>query len=95
MVKLNTLRFLLSLAANYDWPLQQLDIKNAFLNGELKEEVYVDVPPGLEQGSSTIVCQLKKAFYGLKQSPRAGFESLSIVVKQYGYLQGHSDHTMF
>ena len=55
----------------------------------------MDVPPGLEQGSSTIVCQLKKAFYGLKQSPRAGFENLSTVVKQYGYLQGHSDHTMF
>ena len=55
----------------------------------------MDVPPGLEQGSSNKVCQLKKALYDLKQSPRACFERLSRVVKQYGYLQGHLDHTMF
>ena len=78
-----------SLFGCYDWPLQQLDIKNAFLNGELEEEVYMAVPPGLEQESSNKVFQLKKALYGLKQSPRAWFEILSRVVKQYDYLQGH------
>ena len=55
----------------------------------------MDVSPGLEQGSSNKVCQLKKALYGLKQSPRAWFEILLRVVKQYDYLQGHLDHTMF
>ena len=98
MAKLNTIQILLSLAANYDQPCQQLDIKNAFLNEELEEEVYTVVPPGLEQGSSNKVCQLKKALYGLKQSPRAWFERLLRVVKQYGYLQGHSNesnHTIF
>ncbi|RVW83237.1 Retrovirus-related Pol polyprotein from transposon RE1 [Vitis vinifera] len=49
--------------------------KNAFLNRELEEEVYMDVPPRLEQGSSNKVCQLKKALYGHKQSPQAWFKS--------------------
>ena len=46
IAKLNTVRVLLSIASNLDWPLQQLDVKNAFLNGDLEEEVYMDSPPG-------------------------------------------------
>ncbi|RVW66265.1 Retrovirus-related Pol polyprotein from transposon RE1 [Vitis vinifera] len=62
-------------ATNLDWPLQQLDVKNAFLHGDLKEEVYMKVPLGgleekFEQGR---VCKVNKALYGLKQSPRAWF----------------------
>lgn len=48
VAKLNSIKVLISLAANLDWPLQQLDIKNVFLNGELEEEVYMDVPPGID-----------------------------------------------
>jgi len=46
VAKLNTIRILLSLATNLDWPLHQFDVKNAFLHGDLEEEVYIDVPPG-------------------------------------------------
>jgi len=72
IAKLNTIRILLSLAANLEWPLHQLDVKNAFLNGNLEDEVYMDITQGL-QNSSNInkVCRLKKSLYGLKQSPRA------------------------
>ncbi|KAL5564967.1 hypothetical protein UlMin_028131 [Ulmus minor] len=70
--KLNTVWVLLSLAVNQDWPLNQLDVKNAFLNRDLEEEVYIRVPPGLENSSiNRMVCKQKKALYGLKQSPHA------------------------
>jgi hypothetical protein len=62
VAKLNTVRVLISLAANLDWPLHQFDVKNAFLHGHLEEEVYMDIPPGLAsliQGK--VVCKLQKA----------------------------------
>jgi hypothetical protein len=59
IAKLNSVRVLLSLATNRDWPLQQLDIKNAFLNGNLEEEVYMDVPLGFGENSGTKVYKLK------------------------------------
>ncbi|CAL5365935.1 unnamed protein product [Camellia sinensis] len=95
VAKLNTVRVLLSIAANLDWPLQQLDVKNAFLNGNLEEEVYVDPPPGFDEHFGSKVCKLKKSLYGLKQSPRAWFERFTQSVKNQGYVEAQSDHTMF
>jgi hypothetical protein len=71
VAKLNTVRVLLSISANLDWPLHQFDVKNAFLHGNLEEEVYMDVPPGFTTSHAGVVCKLLKALYGLKQSPRA------------------------
>ncbi|KAL5851107.1 hypothetical protein ACOSQ3_006225 [Xanthoceras sorbifolium] len=96
VAKLNTICVLLSLAANLDWPLHQLDVKNAFLNGDLEEEVYMDIPPGFESPATTNkICKLKKSLYGLKQSPRAWFDRFSKVLTKYGYTQGQADHTLF
>lgn len=96
VAKLNTVRVLLSLAANLDWDLQQLDVKNAFLNGDLEEEVYMDLPPGFDKDKKNgTVCRLKKALYGLKQSPRAWFGRFTKAVLQQGYMQAHTDHTLF
>ncbi|RVW60823.1 Retrovirus-related Pol polyprotein from transposon TNT 1-94 [Vitis vinifera] len=82
--------------SNLDWSLHQLDVKNAFLNGDLEEEVYMDIPAGLETTSNfNKVCRLRKSLYGLKQSPRAWFEWFTKVVKGYGFVQCQSDHTLF
>ena len=70
VAKLNTVRVLISLAANLNWPLHQFDVKNAFLHGGLEEEVYMDIPPGYSVTTGTNeVCKLQRALYGLKQSP--------------------------
>ena len=70
VAKMNSVRILLSLAVNRDWPLHQFDVKNAFLHGDLEKEVYMDVPPGFEDPKTEgKVCRLKKSLYGLKQSP--------------------------
>ena len=71
IAKLNIVRVLLSLTLNLEWPLYQLDVKNAFLNGELEEKVFMDAPLGFEDNFGTKVCKLKKSLYGLKQSPQA------------------------
>ncbi|RVW56445.1 Retrovirus-related Pol polyprotein from transposon RE1 [Vitis vinifera] len=96
VAKLNTIRILLSLAVNQHWCLQQLDIKNAFLNGDLEEEVYMEIPPGFEESmAKNQVCKLQKSLYGLKQSPRAWFDRFTKAVLKLGYKQGQADHTLF
>ena len=97
VAKHNTIRILISVAANQDWPLQQFDVKNTFLNENLEEEVYMELPPGIKHSSSekNEVCKLKKSLYGLKQSPRAWFGRFSSVMKAFGYKQSNSDHILF
>ena len=97
VAKFNTIRILISIAANRDWPLQQFDVKNAFLNGDLEEEVYMELPPGINQSSKheDKVCKLKRSLYGLKQSPRAWFGRFTLAMKAAGYQQSNADHTLF
>ncbi|TYK14395.1 Cysteine-rich RLK (RECEPTOR-like protein kinase) 8 [Cucumis melo var. makuwa] len=95
VAKLNTVRVLLSVAMNKDWPLYQRDVKNAFLNGDLVEEVYMSPLPGFEVQFGQHVCKLQKSLYGLKQSSRAWFDRFTTFVKSQGYSQGHYDHTLF
>lgn len=71
-------------------------MKNAFLHGDLKEEVYMDIQPGYSVSSQTkVVCKLQKALYGLKQSPRAWFGRFSVAMRKFGFNQSNSDHTLF
>ena len=96
VAKMNSVRILLSLAVNRDWPLHQFDVKNAFLHGDLEEEVYLDVPPGFEDSKTEgKVCRLKKSLYGLKQSPWAWFEQFTQAMLRFGFRQSHTDHTLF
>ena len=66
-----TLRCVLALAAQFDMELVQMDVKIAFLHGDLQEEIYMQQPEGFEEeGKDKLVCKLKKSLYGLKQAPR-------------------------
>ncbi|RVW89138.1 Retrovirus-related Pol polyprotein from transposon RE1 [Vitis vinifera] len=70
--------------------------KNVFLNGDLKEEVYMEIPPGFEESmAKNQVCKLQKSLYGLKQSPRAWFDRFTKAVLKLGYKQGQANHTLF
>lgn len=77
IAKLNTVRVLISLAANLDRLLYQFDVKNGFLHGNFEEDVYMDIQFGFVILSHIkIVYKLRKVSYGLKQSPRAWFSSI-------------------
>jgi len=95
IAKMTMVRILLSLADFYGWQLYQLDVKNAFLHGDLEEEVFMEQPLGFKEGHKGEVCKLKKALYGLKQSPRAWFDRFSKAIKLMGYQQSRGDHTLF
>ena len=96
VAKLNTVRLVIALASMHQWDLSQFDVKNAFLHGELEEEVYMAPPPGYQlHENSSYVCHLKKSLYGLKQSPRAWFEKFSSTLISAGYSQSEGDHTLF
>ena len=74
MVKLITIRVVLTLAISYGWKLFQLDVNNVFLNGFLEETIYMTQPPRFEVGDLSLVCKLNKALYGLKQALRQRFD---------------------
>ena len=71
-----------------------MDVKNAFLNGNLSEEVYMQPPPGLFVDSNK-VCHIRRAFYGLKQAPRAWFAKFSSTISRLGYMASHYDSALF
>nr|GEY53796.1 putative ribonuclease H-like domain-containing protein [Tanacetum cinerariifolium] len=80
---MDTIRVMLSVASNQGWPIHQFDVKNAFLHGELKKEVYMKALPGfLEHFKPREACRLKKSLYGLKQSPRAWFGRFTLAMKR-------------
>lgn len=93
--KLNSVQILLSIATNLAWPLNQFDMKNAFLNGYLNEKVYMLPPLGFKDKFGSKVCKLNKALQDLKQSARAWFERFTQVMKQHGFSQVRPDHTLF
>ena len=96
VAKLHTIRIILALAVNLEWDLWQMDVKNAFLQGELEDEVYMRPPPGLESlVKPGNVLRLKKAIYGLKQSPKAWYHKLSTTLNGRGFVKSQADHTLF
>jgi histone deacetylase 1/2 len=95
VVKPVTVRTVLTIAVSNRWPIQQIDVNNAFLNGNLEEEVYMQQPPGFEASDKTLVCKLNKALYGLKQAPRAWFDRLKAALILHGFRPSKCDPSLF
>ena len=94
VAKMETVRILIALAAQSRWTILQFDVKNAFLHGDLTEEVYMQHPPGYSLGPSGTVCRLRKSLYDLKQSSRMSFGRFSSVMKTEGYAHSNGDSSL-
>jgi histone deacetylase 1/2 len=96
VVKAATIRLVLSLAVSFGWSLCQLDVHNAFLHGNLEEEVFMRQRPGFESKTHlNFVCKLDKALYGLKQAPRAWYSRLSSKLQSLGFKPSEADVSLF
>ncbi|GJU55533.1 retrovirus-related pol polyprotein from transposon TNT 1-94 [Tanacetum coccineum] len=96
VARLEAIRIFITNAASKNMTVYQMDVKTAFLNGELKEEVYVSQPEGfIDPDRPNHVYRLKKALYGLKQAPRAWYDTLSKFLLAQGFSKGVVDPTLF
>ncbi|GJX73199.1 retrovirus-related pol polyprotein from transposon TNT 1-94 [Tanacetum coccineum] len=96
VARLESIRILLAYACAYDFKLFQMDVKSAFLNGFINEEVYVAQPPGfIDFKKPNHIFKLKKALYGLKQAPKAWYDRLKAFLLNHKYTMGLVDNTLF
>jgi hypothetical protein len=96
VARLESIRILLAYATYHGFKLYQMDMKSAFLNGSIKEEVYVEQPPGFEDSEySNNVYKLSNELYGLKQAPRVWYECLQGFLITNGFKVGKDDPTIF
>jgi len=94
VVRLETIRALLALATDQDWEIQQMDVKGTYLNGTLKEEIYMARPDGYSDGTNK-ACRLIKTLYRLKQSGREWNIELNNQLSKCGYKKIHSDPCVY
>lgn len=110
VAKMATVRALLAVAAMKEWHVDQMDVSNAFLNGELEETIYMTMPKGytkyggrIIQGmepteigkAQQLVCRLKKALYGLRQASRQWHHKLSVTLISIGYAHSKADYSLY
>ena len=96
VARLEAIRMFLAYAAHKKFKVFQMDVKSAFLNGELEEEVFVEQPPSfVDPRFPNHVYRLDKALYGLKQAPRAWYETLAQFLLESGFTRGTIDKTLF
>ncbi|GJW06291.1 retrovirus-related pol polyprotein from transposon TNT 1-94 [Tanacetum coccineum] len=96
VARLEAIRIFLAYASYMVFIVYQMDVKSAFLNGKISEEVYVEQPPGFESTDyPNYVCKLNKALYGLKRAPRAWYETLSKFLTEHKFIRGTIDNTLF
>ncbi|KAD6453934.1 hypothetical protein E3N88_08640 [Mikania micrantha] len=96
VTKITTIRSLISIAAINGLLIHQMDVKTAFLNGDLDEEIYMLQPEGfVVSGLESKVCKLRKSLYGLKQAPKKWYEKFDRTLKQDGYIVNNSDSCVY
>nr|AAR01736.1 putative Gag and Pol polyprotein [Oryza sativa Japonica Group]ABF97792.1 retrotransposon protein, putative, Ty1-copia subclass [Oryza sativa Japonica Group] len=96
VARLTTIRVLLSLAASHGLLVHQMDVKTAFLNGELDEEIYMDQPDGfVVEGQEGKVCKLLKSLYGLKQAPKQWHEKFDKTLTSAGFAVNEADKCVY
>jgi hypothetical protein len=96
VVKMTSIRTILSLVAIEDLHLEQLDVKTIFLHADLEEEIYMQQPQGYEvKGKENLVCMLKKRLYGQKQTPRKWYLKCDRFMIEQGYSRCHYDHCVY
>ena len=96
VVKHSSIRILLALVAQLDLELVQMDVKTAFLHGDLEEEIYMNQPDGFKvAGKEKMVCKLEKLLYGLKQSPRQWYKRFDKFMIRQKYTRSKYDHCVY
>jgi hypothetical protein len=95
VARYTSIRTIIALAAKMKWKLHQMDVKTAFLNGVIKEEVWIEQPQGFEvEDRKSHVCKLKKALYGLKQAPRAWYGRIDSFLMSLGFTKSKADSNL-
>ncbi|RVW62119.1 Retrovirus-related Pol polyprotein from transposon TNT 1-94 [Vitis vinifera] len=96
VVKMSTIRLVLGMVAAENLHLEQLDVKTAFLHGDLEEDLYMIQPEGfIVQGQENLVCKLRKSLYGLKQAPRQWYKKFDNFMHRIGFKRCEADHCCY
>ncbi len=96
VTKFTSICCILALATLENMEIHQMDVKTAFLNGELEKEIYMEQPQGfVHQGDEHLVCKLHKSLYGLKQSPRAWNQKLDVFLKSIEFMKSEADPSVY
>ena len=96
VARYSSIRTIISLAAEMGWRVHQMDVKTAFLNGVIEEEVHIEQPEGFDvENRETHVCRLHRALYGLKQAPRAWYSRIDSYLREMGFQRSEADHNLY
>jgi hypothetical protein len=96
VARYTSIRSIMAIATEMCWKIHQMDVKTAFLNGLIEEEVYIEQPKGFEVfGRESYLCLLKKALYGLKQAPRAWYSKMDSYSLQMGFEKSEVDPNLY
>eukprot|EP00253_Pinus_taeda_P017914 PITA_17914 len=96
VARYSSIKSMLALSAQIGWKIRQMDVKTAFLNGKIEEEVYIEQPKGFETfDRESHVCRLKRALYGLKQAPRAWYTKIDSYFTRLGFTKNEADANLY